>query len=91
MTQEIKQAKQQCRCAEQQWHKTSLEVHCQIYAHCRNVVNREIRNAKKQFLCEKIVSASSSKEPFHLSGHLDDGHIHEHCPARQYFPCKSSQ
>ena len=61
MTQEIKQAKQQRRCAERQWHKTSLEVHRQIYAHCRNVVNREIRNAKKRFLCEKIVSANSSK------------------------------
>ena len=70
MTQEIKQAKQQRRCAERQWHKTSLEVHRQIYAHCRNVVNRQIRNAKKRFLCEKIVSANSSKELFRLSGQM---------------------
>ena len=70
MTQEIKQAKQQRRCAERQWHRTSLEVHRQIYAHCRNAVNRLTRNAKKQFLCEKIVSASSSKELIRLSGQM---------------------
>ena len=70
MTQEIKQAKQQRRCTERQWHKTSLEVHRQIYAHCRNVVNRQIRNAKKHFLYEKIVSANSSKELFRLSGQM---------------------
>ena len=51
MTQEIKQSKQHRGCAERQWHKTSLEVHRQIYAHSCNVVNRLIRNAKKQFLC----------------------------------------
>ena len=52
-TLQIKQAKQQRRCVERQWHKCSLEVHRQIYALCRNVVNRLIRKAKKQFLCEK--------------------------------------
>ena len=51
MTQDIKQAKQPRRSAERQWHKTSLEVHRQIYAHWCNVVNRLIRNAKKQLLC----------------------------------------
>ena len=51
---QIKQGKQQRPCAERQWHKSSLEVHRQIYAHCRNVVNRLIRKAKKLFLCEKM-------------------------------------
>ena len=70
MTQEIKQAKQQRPYDERQWHKTSLEIHRQIYAHCCSVVNQQIRNAKKQFLCEKIVSAISFKELFRLSGQM---------------------
>ena len=54
MTQEIKQAKQQRPCDERQWHKTSLEVHRQIYAHCRNVVNRQIRTQRNSYCVKKL-------------------------------------
>ena len=90
MTQEIKQAKQQRPYDERQWHKTSLEIHRQIYAHCRSVVNQQIRNAKKQFLCEKNCQCHFFQGTV-SSERSDDELVHEHCPARQYFPRKSSQ
>ncbi|KAL8623498.1 hypothetical protein ACOMHN_015706 [Nucella lapillus] len=70
MTLEIKAAKQERRRTERQWQQTGLTVHRQIYCHERNVVSRMIRDAKRQYVCDKIVGADSSKELFKVSGEL---------------------
>ncbi|KAL8592999.1 hypothetical protein ACOMHN_017929 [Nucella lapillus] len=64
MTLDIKAAKQERRRTERQWQQTGLTVHRQIYCHERNIVSGMIRDAKRQYVCDKIVGADSSKKLF---------------------------
>jgi len=66
----VKEAKKHRRRAERQWRKSGLTVHRQIYNHFRNIVNHLICDAKRQYICKRILVANSSKELFRLTGEL---------------------
>ena len=70
MTLEIKQGKVQRRLAERIWRESGLAVHREIYVKQRNLVSNMINEAKKDYLCHKIVNCGSSRELFHLSSQM---------------------
>ena len=70
MSAEIIAAKQQRRRAERKWRKSGLVVHRQIYASHRNKVNRMIRNARRQYMRDKVTNAESTKELFSVTGEM---------------------
>ena len=70
MTLEVKQAKVERRIAECKWRQSGLTVHREIYAKQHNVVSNLISQAKKDYICEKIIDCDSSREIFRLSNQL---------------------
>ena len=70
ITSEIKQAKVQRRFAERKWREPGLAVHREIYVKQRNLVSNMISEAKKDYLCHKIVNCGSSRELFRLSSQM---------------------
>ena len=67
---EIKQAKVQRRLVERKWRESDLAVHREMYVKQRNLVSNMISEAKKGFLCHKIVNCGSSRELFRLSSQM---------------------
>ena len=70
LTVQIKEAKQQRRCAERRWRKSGLTVHRQIFIHHREKVKKLFLQAKKNYVCNKIESSSSCKDLFHITDQL---------------------
>ena len=69
LTVQIKEAKQQRRCAERRWRKSGLTVHRQIFIHHREKVKKLLLQAKN-YVCNKIESSSSCKDLFHITDQL---------------------
>ena len=60
----------QRRQAERKWRETGLHVHRQIFVQQRNIVSNMIRQAKREYICQKIERAENSKELFRLSSQM---------------------
>ena len=70
LTVQIKEAKQQRRCAERRWRKSGLTVHRQIFIHHDEKVKKLFLQAKKNYVCNKIERSSSCKVLFHITDQL---------------------
>ena len=67
---QIKETKQQRRCAERRWRKSGLTVHRQIFIHHREKVKKFFLQAKKNYVCNKIERSSACKALFHITDQL---------------------
>ena len=67
---EIKQAKQERRRSERRWRRSQLTVDRQIYCHHKNRVSRLVRDAKRDYVCQKISGSQSSAELFRLASEM---------------------
>ena len=70
LTVQIKEAKQQRRCAERRWRKSGITVHRQIFIHHDEKVKKLFLQAKKNYVCNKIERSSSCKVLFHITDQL---------------------
>ena len=70
LTVQIKEAKQQRRCAEWPWRKSGLTVYRQIFIHHREKVKKLFLQANKNHVCNKIESSSFCKDLFHITDQL---------------------
>ena len=69
-TLDIKEAKRKRRQTERRWRKSRLQVHRDILAHQRNIINSLIRSHKKAYFTKKLEEVKTTKELFQTTDHL---------------------
>ena len=69
-TLDIKEAKCKRRQTERRWRKSGLQVHRDILAHQRNIINSLIRSHKKAYFTKKLEEVKTTKELFQTTDHL---------------------
>ena len=69
-TLDIKEAKRKRRQTERRWRKSGLQVHRDILAHQRNIINSLIRSHKKAYFTKKLEEVKTTKELFQTTDHL---------------------
>ena len=69
-TLDIKEAKCKRWQTERRWRKSGLQVHRDILAHQRNIINALIRSHKKAYSTKKLEEVKTTKELFQTTDHL---------------------
>ena len=70
MSLRVKAAKADKRKAERAWKKSGLEIHKQIYQKCKRETYNIVKEEKRMFINEKIVSSGSCKELYQICNDL---------------------